>query len=110
MNLCKFGGALVNDPINFGRNENDYIVRVKLLVKSSYMDDGEKYMRKDYAEVVGFDNIGKDILLKYKKGDYLSVDARIQNRVYTDRSGSKVYKDDYVIEKINSDDKLVKES
>lgn len=39
MNLCKFSGALVNDPLNFGKNENDYIVRVKLLVKSSYLED-----------------------------------------------------------------------
>lgn len=84
MNLCKFSGALVNDPLNFGKNENDYIVRVKLLVKSSYLEDGERYLRKDYAEVVAFDKLGEEIIKKYKKGDFLYVDARIQNRVYTD--------------------------
>ena len=90
MNLCKFEGKVVKEPYNLSKINDSYIIRFKIVIKGESEKFGEKITRFDYIDLVAFDEIGKLIIEEYKKNDIISVDCKVQNRVYTNKKNEKI--------------------
>lgn len=101
MNYCKLEGKVTKDPVNFGKSNDAYVVRFKICVKNYYEKDGDKLVKMNYFDLVAFSEIGKNVMENVRAEDSVSVEAKLENRTYTDKDNKKVYVNDIIVEKLN---------
>lgn len=100
MNEVVLIGRLTKDPELNTTKEGSDKARITIAVNRNFKDKDGSY-NTDFFEILLWNNMAKRTSEWCKKGDCVSVRARLQNRNYIDKNGNKVYKNEIIAESIS---------
>src|SRR5438552_16032261 len=96
-NKVQLTGNLGRDPETKTFEDGNKVVRFSMATSEEYYSKGEKKTGTSWHSVTARGKVADRIAGELKKGAFISVEGRLQNRNYTDKEGQKKYITEIVV-------------